>query len=74
MSTGYYVYMWAEVLEADAFGAFEEAGDPFHGETAQRLHRHVYSTGGRHEPSHAFRSFRGRDPIVEPMLRKRGLI
>ncbi len=72
-AAGYYVYMWAEVLEADAFGAFEEAGDPFHGETAERLLRHIYSTGGRHEPAQAFRSFRGRDPMVEPMLRKRGL-
>jgi peptidyl-dipeptidase Dcp len=73
-AAGYYVYMWAEVLEADAFGAFEETGDPFHGETADRLHRFIYSSGGRHEPADAFRSFRGRDPSVEPMLRKRGLI
>ncbi|MGZ8321411.1 MAG: M3 family metallopeptidase, partial [Telluria sp.] len=72
-AAGYYVYMWAEVLEADAFNAFEEAGDPFHGETAQRLLTHIYSSGGRHEPAHAFRSFRGRDPVIEPMLRKRGL-
>ncbi|HMA08125.1 MAG TPA: M3 family metallopeptidase, partial [Ramlibacter sp.] len=72
-AAGYYVYMWAEVLEADAFCAFDEAGDPFHGETAQRLLRHIYSTGGRHEPAHAFRGFRGRDPVVQPMLRKRGL-
>jgi peptidyl-dipeptidase Dcp len=72
-AAGYYVYMWAEVLEADAFGAFQEAGDPFHGETAERLLRHIYSTGGRYEPGHAFRRFRGRDPVVEPMLKKRGL-
>jgi peptidyl-dipeptidase Dcp len=73
-AAGYYVYMWAEVLEADAFGAFSEAGDPFHAQTAQRLLRHVYSAGSRREPAEAFRSFRGRDPVVEPMLRKRGLI
>ncbi len=73
-AAGYYVYMWAEVLEADAFDAFVEAGDPFHGETAERLHRHIYSTGGKHLPAQAYREFRGRDPAVEAMLRKRGLI
>ena len=66
--------MWAEVLEADAFDAFIETGDPFHTETAQRLHRHIYSAGGTRKPSEAYRSFRGRDPLVEAMLRKRGLI
>ena len=72
-AAGYYVYMWAEVLEADAYGAFTEAGDPFHEETAKRLLQHVYSAGGRYEPGAAFRSFRGRDPLVGPMLVKRGL-
>ena len=73
-AAGYYVYMWAEVLEADAFNAFTETGDPFHAPTAQRLLREIYSVGGRTEPGAAFRSFRGRDPVVEPMLAKRGLI
>jgi peptidyl-dipeptidase Dcp len=73
-AAGYYVYMWAEVLEADAFNAFEEAGDPFHAETAERLLRHIYSAGSRRAPAEAFRSFRGRDPLVEPMLEKRGLL
>jgi peptidyl-dipeptidase Dcp len=73
-AAGYYVYMWAEVLEADAFDAFIEAGDPFHGETAERLHRHIYSTGATRLPAEAYREFRGRDPLVEAMLRKRGLI
>lgn len=73
-AAGYYVYMWAEVLEADAFGAFTEAGDPFHAETAERLLQHIYSAGSRREPAQAFRSFRGRDPVVEPMLEKRGLL
>ena len=72
-AAGYYVYMWAEVLEADAFNAFTETGDPFHADTAQRLLREIYSVGGRSEPGAAFRSFRGRDPVVEPMLAKRGL-
>ena len=73
-AAGYYVYLWAEVLEADAFNAFTEAGDPFHAETAERLLRNVYSAGNRNAPAQAFRSFRGRDPVVEPMLVKRGLI
>jgi peptidyl-dipeptidase Dcp len=73
-AAGYYVYMWAEVLEADAFGAFTEAGDPFDPDTAERLLRDIYSAGSRREPAEAFRSFRGRDPVVEPMLEKRGLL
>jgi peptidyl-dipeptidase Dcp len=73
-AAGYYVYMWAEVLEADAFDAFTETGDPFHADMAQRLREHIYSTGGKNKPAHAYRAFRGRDAQVEPMLRKRGLI
>ena len=65
--------MWAEVLEADGFDAFNEAGDLFDPATAERLMRHVYSAGNTCEPA-AFRSFRGRDPQVAPMLRKRGLL
>jgi len=72
-AAGYYVYMWAEVLEADGFEAFTEAGDPFDAATAERLLRHVYSAGNKQEPAAAYRAFRGRDPKVEPMLRKRGL-
>lgn len=73
-AAGYYVYMWAEVLEADAFGAFSESGDAFDTGTAQRLLRHIYSAGNSREPAQAFRDFRGRDPRIEPMLRKRGLL
>ena len=73
-AAGYYVYMWAEVLEADAFDAFTEAGDPFHPETAERLLRHIYSTGGKRKPADAYRAFRGRDAVVGAMLKKRGLV
>jgi peptidyl-dipeptidase Dcp len=72
-AAGYYVYMWAEVLEADGFEVFAEAGDPFDAATAARLLRHVYSAGNKQDPAAAYRAFRGRDPRVEPMLRKRGL-
>ena len=73
-AAGYYVYMWAEVLEADAFDAFTEAGDPFHPDTAERLHRHIYSAGGKRNPADAYRAFRGRDAVAASMLRKRGLL
>ncbi len=72
-AAGYYVYMWAEVLDADGYGAFTEAGDPFDPPTAARLLQHVYSAGNRVEPAAAYRAFRGRDAAVEPMLAKRGL-
>jgi peptidyl-dipeptidase Dcp len=73
-AAGYYVYMWAEVLEADAFDAFREVGDPFDVATAQRLLRTIYSAGNQQEPATAYRAFRGRDPRVQPMLAKRGLL
>jgi peptidyl-dipeptidase Dcp len=73
-AAGYYVYMWAEVLEADAYAAFTETGDPFDPAVAQRLLRYVYASGGTLDPAAAFRSFRGRDPRIEPMLAERGLM
>jgi len=73
-AAGYYVYLWAEVLDADAFDAFVEAGDAFDGATARRLRECIYSAGDSREPTAAFRAFRGRDAVVEPMLRGRGLL
>ena len=73
-AAGYYVYLWAEVLEADAWQAFAEAGNAFDPVLAQRLKDCIYSRGGSVAPGEAFRNFRGRDPQVEPMLRERGLI
>ncbi len=72
-ASGYYVYLWAEVLDADGFEAFKEAGGAFDPETAKRLHDRIYSTGNSVDPGETFRAFRGRDPQVEPMLRQRGL-
>jgi peptidyl-dipeptidase Dcp len=71
-AAGYYSYLWSEVLDADAFAAFEEAGDIFSPEVAKRLHEHVYSAGGRAEADDAYRSFRGRLPTVDALLKKRG--
>ena len=73
-AAGYYVYLWAEVLDADAYTAFVEAGDPFDRATAERLQRCIYSRGDSLEPGAAYRAFRGRDARIEPMLKDRGLI
>jgi peptidyl-dipeptidase Dcp len=73
-AAGYYVYMWAEVLDADGYQAFVDAGDPFDPVIAERLRRYVYASGGTLDPAEAFRLFRGREPRVEPMLAQRGLI
>jgi len=73
-AAGYYVYLWAEVLEADGYEAFAEAGDPFDPEVAARLRRFIYSSGDSLEPTEAYRAFRGRTPHIEPMLRQRGLL
>ena len=73
-AAGYYVYLWAEVLDADGYEAFVEAGDPFDPATAQRLRDCIYAVGNSREPGAAYRAFRGRDARVEPLLRGRGLI
>lgn len=73
-AAGYYVYMWAAVLDNDAFEAFEEAGNAFDAPTAKRLHDYIYSAGSSIESADAYRAFRGRDAKVEAMLRKRGLV
>jgi peptidyl-dipeptidase Dcp len=68
------VYLWAEVLEADGYEAFTEAGNPFDPTVAKRLRDSIYAAGNSREPRAAFREFRGRDATVGPMLRQRGLI
>jgi peptidyl-dipeptidase Dcp len=72
-AAGYYSYLWSEVLDADAFAAFEETGDVFDPELAQRLYASIYSAGGRQDPAEAYIAFRGRMPTIEPLLTKRGL-
>jgi peptidyl-dipeptidase Dcp len=71
-SAGYYSYLWSEVLDADGFKAFEETGDVFDPATARRLKEFVYSAGYLREPAEAYQAFRGRPPVVEALLEKRG--
>jgi peptidyl-dipeptidase Dcp len=73
-AAGYYSYMWSEVMDADAFEAFEEAGDPFDPLLAARLERFILSAGGSDEPEALYTAFRGRMPGVEALLRGRGLV
>ena len=70
-SAGYYSYLWSDVLTADAFGAFAEAGGPYDDAVAARL-SHLLSLGNTVDPADAYREFRGRDPRVEALMRKRG--
>lgn len=72
-SAGYYSYMWSEVLDADAFAAFEETGDAFDMEMAGKLKDHIYSTGGSIDPEEAYKAFRGKLPSPDAMLAKKGL-
>ncbi len=72
-SAGYYSYMWSEVLDADAFSAFEETGDPFDPQVAARLRQHIYAAGGSRDPEELYKAFRGSLPTAEAMMRKRGL-
>ncbi|MBX9459096.1 MAG: M3 family metallopeptidase [Rhizobium sp.] len=72
-SAGYYSYMWSEVLDADAFDAFMETGNPFNAETASRLKENIYSVGGSIDPEDAYKAFRGKLPSPEAMLKKKGL-
>jgi peptidyl-dipeptidase Dcp len=73
-AAGYYSYMWSEVMDADAFGAFEEAGNIFDPAVAKRLHDDIYSSGGSRDPEDAYVAFRGREPEPDALLRRRGLL
>jgi peptidyl-dipeptidase Dcp len=71
-SAGYYSYLWSETMDADTWAAFEEAGDPFDREVADRFRRYLLATGNETDRAEAYRQFRGRDPDVNALLRKRG--
>lgn len=71
-SAGYYSYLWADVITADAFGAFVEAGGPYDKKVSERLRKYIFSVGNTIDPAEAYRAFRGRDPKVEALMKKRG--
>ncbi|SDI95538.1 peptidyl-dipeptidase Dcp [Mesorhizobium muleiense] len=73
-SAGYYSYMWSEVLDADAFAAFEETGDLFNPALAERLRKNIYAAGGSKDPEELYIAFRGKMPSPEAMMAKRGLV
>ncbi len=73
-SAGYYSYIWSDVLTADAFGAFMEAGGPYDKAVAERLKKYIFSVGNTIDPAEGYRLFRGRDPQVEALMKKRGFI
>lgn len=71
-SAGYYSYLWSEVLDQDAWKAFEEGGDPFNREVAERFRQYVLSAGNKQDPADAYRQFRGADPSIDALLEARG--
>ena len=73
-SSGYYSYIWAGVLDADAYEAFKETGDIFDKETARKFRKYILETGGTKDADVLYRKFRGADPNPEALLRQRGLI
>ena len=71
-SAAYYSYLWSDVLTADAWEAFTEAGGPWDADVAERLRRHVFSVGNTVDPAEGFRAFRGRDATTGALMRQRG--
>jgi peptidyl-dipeptidase Dcp len=71
-SAGYYSYLWSDVLTADAYGAFVEAGGPYDRAVAERLRKNIFAVGNTIDPAEGYRAFRGRDPRIDALMRKRG--
>jgi peptidyl-dipeptidase Dcp len=71
-SAGYYSYLWSDVLTADAYGAFTEGKGAYDKEVAKRLIKHIFSVGNTVDPAEGYRNFRGRDPQIEALMKKRG--
>jgi peptidyl-dipeptidase Dcp len=73
-SAGYYSYLWSDVLTADAYGAFTEGKGPYDKKVAARLTKYIFSVGNTMDPAEAYRKFRGRDPQVDALMKKRGFL
>ena len=72
-TAGYYSYIWAEVLDSDAFEAYRETGDLFNQEVASRFRRYILTPGGIDDAMNMYKNFRGKEPGIEPLLWNRGL-
>jgi peptidyl-dipeptidase Dcp len=72
-TAGYYSYIWAEVLDADAFDAFEETGDIFNQEVANKYRKEILERGSEVEAMELYVNFRGKEPGIDPLLKNRGL-
>ncbi len=72
-TAGYYSYMWAEVLDADAFDAFAETGDIFNPEVAEKFRKYILTPGGINDGMTMYKNFRGREPQIDALLRNRGM-
>lgn len=72
-SSGYYSYIWSEVLDADAFKAFTETGDVYNQELAGKYRKYILASGGTEDAMELYKKFRGKEPSIEPLLEKRGL-
>lgn len=72
-TAGYYSYIWAEVLDADAFEAYKETGDIFNREVAAKFRTYVLTPGGIDDAMVMYKNFRGKEPSIEPLLKNRGL-
>ncbi len=73
-SAGYYSYLWSDVLTADAYTAFMEGDGPYDKEVAGRLKKYVFSVGNTIDPEQGYKAFRGKDPGIEALMKKRGFI
>jgi peptidyl-dipeptidase Dcp len=73
-SAGYYSYLWSDVLTADAFGAFVEGKGPYDRAVAERLRKYIFSVGNTVDPAEGYRAFRGRDPKIDALMKKRGFL
>ena len=73
-SSGYYSYLWSEVMDADAFDAFKDKNNYFDDELARKLEKYIYGAGGSEDPEKLYELFRGRAPTIDSLLRGRGLV
>ncbi len=73
-AAGYYSYIWAGILDADAFEAFVETGDLYDQETARKFRTEILERGGTRDAMKMYKAFRGREPGIEPLLKQRGLM